>query len=75
MSARNSAGVGAERSVTGAAAVTDDARMCGESIEAQNRERLRPAIRIHHMRLTACDDDKVALGHAELSSVFEREGR
>jgi hypothetical protein len=26
------------------------------------------------MGLAACDDDKVALGHAELSSLFEREG-
>ena len=26
------------------------------------------------MRLAACNDDQVALGHAKLSSVFEREG-
>ena len=26
------------------------------------------------MGLTTCDDNKVALGHVELSSLFEREG-
>ena len=27
------------------------------------------------MGLAACDDDKIALGHVEFSSLFEREGR
>ena len=27
------------------------------------------------MRLAACDDDKVALGHTDFLSLFEREGR
>jgi len=48
--------------------------LCGRAIEVQNRKWLRPAIRINQMRLAACDDDKVAFGHAELSSLFERDG-
>jgi hypothetical protein len=50
-------------------------RTCGRSIEVQNLQRLGPAIRIKHMGLAARDDDKIALGHAEFLSLFEREGR
>ncbi len=54
--------------------MTKDAKMCGWSIEVQQRERLRPAIRVDHMGLTACKDDKVAFGDAQPLSPFEREG-
>ena len=53
----------------------NDANLCGRTVEVQNRKRLRPAIRIHQVGLAACEDNKVALGQAELPSLFEREGR
>ena len=57
------------------AAVTNDAKTWRRSIDVQNPQRLGPAIRIKHMGLAARDDDKIALGHVELLSLFEREGR
>jgi len=53
--------------------VTNNAEMRRSSIEFEKGERLRIAIRVNEMGFAASDDDKVALDHAELSSLFERE--
>ena len=53
--------------------MTNNSKTRGWSSGLVNRDRRRLAIRINHMRLAACDDDKVARAHGGLASLFECE--
>ena len=55
--------------------MTNDAKKRRRSIDIDNPQRLGPAIRIKHMGLPTCEDDKIAFRHLDFLPLFEREGR
>ncbi|MGY4350912.1 hypothetical protein ACVWXM_007405 [Bradyrhizobium sp. GM7.3] len=55
--------------------MTNESEAWRRPFDIHDAQRLGPAIRIKHMGLATCDDDKIAPGDLDFLSLFEREGR
>jgi hypothetical protein len=51
----------------------DNPEMCRQPIEIEQRERLHPETRTEDMGLATGDEDEIAGGHPERSSILERD--